>query len=837
MADSASPPEDGSASEADIVAEAFIDTPETGIASEADIDLEDGVASGAGIAAEAGIAAASSIGSSLRMFATSISDIIGGLDTIWERVVKGKPTSEDVVDLLMVGGIPGVCGPGETVEEREMIMTHNRPRAEVASRILATPVSVHRRRRSKQRPMTTVASSEEELLFVFGGAFVPSTISSSTRAAACFLMYFFTYAALAGWMYFAIPLTASRPALWISARDWLDAPDWVWWVSFCWIGLPAYIVTALLIKFRKAAAKYKPALFFSGMTLLSLGLNVVSVCLLKWTDQGVNKWDSDSTRARVGTFFLVFACLYYAFIPPYISILIFESSRDIFDVADENKSLNISNENWQSIRSCVASVLRVEDAMGRFEDRAGLVQMFECLFRLVDDKEVKNDVDRGTHVQNQYSAMVWLCLDALAHLPRDRRNPDFGLSTVCSFGVTIYDCFSSICRWYVTEPALAPIVASTTGRTGRSVPRFFADKIRPGAGKDRAYVEEGDVKVVGLSFDTRGERSAGRPYSSSCRVVRVTIPPRQQPFVSKPEHSGLLGLVNTAAAVWFLVNWEADVYHVFLAAAVCGEIWAQLWVGIWWCSGDAPLVAFVDPVHWLLSRQEHVPDGAVRLLAGEASAAVLGAVAALTVIDNYVAGGVLGAVALVIAAALKIWVKGEDVAVVCFVAYLSELIIEVIIVVTSWNFASVNVALGVTAALESMVLTIRLLQVLVGRSLIGRELPVETRLDKVRESYFARCVACGYWGAVLTGHRPMFIMESVCSGSKTLSPSIVAKAQRVGYEETFHADSMRTLGEPGWGYVVSATGSGTSTAWGLSAEKGFTVFEVGSWYGKRYPCL
>lgn len=123
-------------------------------------------------------------------------------------------------------------------------------------------------------------------------------------------------------------------------------------------------------------------------------------------------------------------------------------------------------------------------------------------------------------------------------------------------------------------------------------------------------------------------------------------------------------------------------YHVFLAGAVCGEIWAQIWVGIWWCAAEAPLAAFLGPVHWLIGRREHVPAGAVRLLAGEASAAVIGVAGALTVIDNLVAGGVVGAVALAVESVLKKFAKGEDVAVVCFLAYLSELILEVVIVVT-----------------------------------------------------------------------------------------------------------------------------------------------------------
>ncbi|CAN0271151.1 unnamed protein product [Ectocarpus sp. 4 AP-2014] len=139
-----------------------------------------------------------------------------------------------------------------------------------------------------------------------------------------------------------------------------------------------------------------------------------------------------------------------------------------------------------------------------------------------------------------------------------------------------------------------------------------------------------------------------------------------------------------------------------------------------------------------------------------------------------------------------------------------------------------------------MILTIRLLQVLVGRSLIGKNLPVGAMLTAMRENWFARPVACGYWGAVFTGYSPAYIMEAMCSGSIPLSrpdEALVNLANGVGYEQVLNTEDKRSDEEPGWGYVVSCQGAWTSTAWNLPTDKGFTVFEVGAFHGKRYPCV
>ncbi|CAN0271092.1 unnamed protein product, partial [Ectocarpus sp. 4 AP-2014] len=229
---------------------------------------------------------------------------------------------------------------------------------------------------------------------------------------------------------------------------------------------------------------------------------------------------------------------------------------------------------WDVIKLSAASVLRVKDSTLQLEDKAGLVDVFECLFKLVDGRGAKNAVQYGTHVHDQHSAMVWLCIDALAHLPEAQRDPNVALSTICSFGVTLYNCFSSLCGWFVKEPALAPVVKSTTGRKNVRLSMFKVEKGRQTRSLGRAYVETSSGSEDRCpSFEHPSESSSSQPYPGTAGAVRVSIPTRPKRFVSKPEHTGLLGLVNTAAAIWFLVHWELDVYHVFLAGAVYGEIW------------------------------------------------------------------------------------------------------------------------------------------------------------------------------------------------------------------------------------------------------------------------
>lgn len=770
------------------------------------------------------------------------------VDPMWKSVASSEPYYGDVVKLLMLGGIPGVCGPGRTAEEREMNMNHNHERVEVVNRLwLASTTessSCCGGRGSGQHISTNVDSAGDELLDLFDKALVPSI----TVRRVVFLLYLFTYAAYFGWIFFALPSIVLPIRSLVSARDWIDAPDWVWWMSLCGSGTRVLNLTLYLRDHNHARTSTKDARRVSRLSWFGLGWDVLIVFYLVRTDKSVDDWDSDAVGHRVGTFFLVVA----GTVVMLVWLVLLSTSyfpKDYHRTFSEScripSAIYVAPKDWELMRQSAALVLRVKEAPLKLEDRSSLVEMCKHLFKLVDKTEARNAVRHATHVLDKYSAMVWLCIDALAHLPENQRDPEFAISTICSFGVTVYDCFSTINEWYTPEPALAPIVACTTLHDDARKPRIFkVHKGRP-TKPERAYVETSTTTGGAVpSFDTRGNPSSGRPYSSSSGTVRVTIPMQPQAFVSKPQHTGLLGLVNTAVAVWFLVHWEFDVYHAFLTPAVLGELWALLWVGIWWCAGEAPLAAFVDPVHWLIGQREHVPEGAVRMLAGEASAAVLGVVAALTAIDYYTEGGIVGIVALAVAAVLKRFAKGKDIAVVCFVAYLSELVLEVVIVIYTGNFTLVRIVLGVTAALESMILTIRLLQVLVGRIVISKRLPVGTDLSVkknncfTRESWFCYAVACGHWGAVFTGHHPLYIMEdSVCSGDISLSTEVVDRGERVGYHEVLNARIMCADKEPGWGYVVSARGERTSSAWNLPADKGFTVFEVGSWYGKRYPCV
>lgn len=765
--------------------------------------------------------------------------------SVWSSV--SRPPAKDVVELLMLGGIPGVCCPGRTAREREAIMNHNRQRVEIVNRLWTDPrpTSCFGRRGCDQNLSTDVDQSGEELQDLFVAALVPS---GATRAFV-FLLYLLTYLVHFGWLYFALPSIA-LPIRWlVSARAWVDAPDWVWWMSLCGSGIRVLNLTSFLTGNKDARARPKDAWGCSTKSWFGLGWDVLMVLYLKRTDTSVNSWDSDAVGHRVGTFFLVVVGIFMMFV--WLATLIFW--RDTFDNDTKSNEISISKMDWNAISKSAVSALRVNDAMPELEDKARLVQMVECLFRIIDDRKRKGEQD-WVGAEDKYSAVVHLCIDALSHLPENQRNPEFALSTICSFGVTAYDCFSSMCGWYALDPALAPIAASKTlhdkERTRhdkkRTPPRRPIFEVREGsrARSERAYVEPN----VGAhdeypSFETGWERSAERrPYPSS-PGVRVTIPANSQAFVSNPQHTGLLGLLNTAVAVWFLVHWEFDVYHAFLGPAVLGELWAQLWIGIWWSAGEAPLTAFVDPIHWLIGQRDHLPKNAVRLLAGEAAAAVIGVVAALNAISYYAEGSIVGIVALAVAAWLKNKAKDKDIAVVCFLAYLSELILEVAIVVRAGNFTWVRVSLGVTAALESMILTIRLLQVLVGRLVVGRTLPDKHTLAKAswltRESWFGYPVACGYWGAVFTGYSPTYIMvDSVCSGMVTTDANSVALGRKAGYREVLHTGARFVREEPGWGYVVSTLGGEqTATAWNLPAEKGFIVFEVGSWYGKRHPCL
>lgn len=629
-----------------------------------------------------------------------------GVDPIWLRLANGKPSSEDVVQLLMLGGIPGVCGPGRTAKERETILNHSRGRLEIVNNLWLTPAGgAHARRRTGQTMVNGVPNSEEELTNFFGRAF-PSD-SRGRIGARVFILYFLAFATLAGWMYFAVPSTLAHleaiPAFlggeWLaSAHDWFDAPDWVWWASVSAIGVRALVFSSALVEPDKKTANTHAAWSWFRFLIFGLLWDILMVLYLRRTDTSVNNWDSDSIGHRVGTFFLVLVGV------PMVGVWlasIFNANSASADSPGDVKiqARKIAKDDWRAMLRSARSILRVEDATWELEKGAGLVEMLEgflkntkdsenvnldqmakCLFKLVLRHGIGDAVEHRTYVTDKYAAMVWLCIGALRKLPEDQRNPKFALSTICSFGVTVYDCFSSIEGWYVVEPALAPVIASTTGREKKENPSpFSTDNVKAGfaafrvhqghrtTSMGRAYVETSGRGEAGPSFHHRGEGSVGRPYPSGSVDVRVSIPMRPQAFVSKPEHTGLLGLVNTAAALWFLVHWEPDAYHAFLAAAVCGEAWAQLWIWIWWCAGEAPLSAFVDPVHWLVGRREHVPAGAVRLLAGEASAAVLGVVAALSVVDSHIAGGVVGTSAVVVGAVLKKLLKREeDLAVVCF---------------------------------------------------------------------------------------------------------------------------------------------------------------------------
>lgn len=765
-----------------------------------------------------------------------------------EKVEVDYSDEKNAVELLMLGGIPGVCCPGRTAKEREVIMNHNRRRVEVVNQLWTDPRprSCFGRRDFDQGLSTAVDHSGEELQELFVMALVPS---GATRAF-IFLLYLLTYLVHFVWVCFALPPIV-LPINWlVSARARVDAPDWVWWVSLCGSGLRVLNLTSFLGDNKDARDRPKDAWGFSIKSWFGLGWDVLMVLYLKRTDTSIKNWDSDAVGHRVGTFFLVVVGV----VMMVVWLLTLFYWRDTFDNETKSNETSIAPKDWDGIKKSARSALRVHDAMPVLKDKASLVQMVECLFRLVDRRKRRHGFMHNSEwvgVEDKYSAVVLLCIDALSHLPENQRNPEFALSTICSFGVTAYDCVSSMCGWYVLDPALAPIEASKTLHdntpTRLRSPLF---KVRKGsrARSEIAYVEP-NVETHQdeyPSFETGWERSdERRPYPSSTSGVRVTIPTNPQAFVSNPQHTGLLGLLNTAVAVWFLVHWEFDVYHAFLAPAVLGELWAQLWIVIWWSAGQAPLKAFVDPVHWLIGQRGHLPDNAVRLLAGEATAAVMGVVAALNALKYYAEGSVIGIVAMAVAALLKYHAKDKDIAVVCFLAYLSELILEVAIVVKAGNFTWVRILLGVTAALESMILTIRLLQVLVGRLAVEKRLPVGRTLAKThcltRESWFGYAVACGYWGAVFTGYSPTYVMvNSVCSGSVSTDTDAVRLGWKAGYQDqVLHTGARFTSkDEPGWGYVVSTLGGEkTATAWNLPAEKGFIVFEVGSWYGKRYPCL
>lgn len=237
-----------------------------------------------------------------------------GVDPIWERLARGKPTSEDAAHLLLLGGIPGVCGPGRTAQERATIMNHNRDRVEVANHLSLATTTSHSR--LGQTLLTDVASSDEELMACFTRAFHPS------RDWSCFglegiLLYMLSFAAHAGWMYFAMPSVSTRcealPAVlgeWlVSARNWLDAPDWMLWMSFCTSGVRMLNLSSVLLEHagrtQMRSIGVGATMFFA--LLLVLVWDIIVVLYLKRTDTSVNNWGSDAVGHRVGTFFLVCA--------------------------------------------------------------------------------------------------------------------------------------------------------------------------------------------------------------------------------------------------------------------------------------------------------------------------------------------------------------------------------------------------------------------------------------------------------------------------------------------------------------------------------------------------